>query len=127
MQQVQIVVREDDGVSVEDGLRLHVPLIHNEDSATVVAFSEGTLLRIAKDPAYADGPWRITRIQAGLAVYERHAAVQLTTGWDHSDRVRLTGGDDQLRWVVIGEQEYSADNAPDTAEAAPTSDAGAEA
>jgi len=68
-----------------------------EPKTRFLAFSDGTLLSIVYgiDGAY----WRINRMVAGQATYEKHEATY--DDGDYSDRVTLTG--DNLRWVVLGE------------------------
>jgi hypothetical protein len=109
MKQVQVKV-QDDEISVEDGIVKRIPMSHAEDSSTIVAFSEGTVLEVKKGEDDENGPWRVTRIQAGTAVYERTEADADKD--EPTDTVRLSGGEDQLRWVVVADKECFATDAP---------------
>lgn len=68
----------------------------DSDEKRLLAFSDGTVLRIWYDD---EGMWRIQQIAKGTAKYEHKAATDPDD--DYSDHVNLTG---KIDWVVFGEE-----------------------
>lgn len=86
----------DDMVVVEGAVNEEWDYTGDDEDAPgdVVAFSDGTVLRIAWTE---DGMWRITPHARGTAVLSVVQAVD--DGESYSDRATLTG---EVRWVVHG-------------------------
>lgn len=63
---------------------------HNDNEGDLLAFSDGTVLRIRHD-----APWRITPVARGTAVLH----VEQATDEEGTDKATLTG---DIRWVVQG-------------------------
>lgn len=70
---------------------------HYSDDPIFMAVSDGTLLRIVYDE---DGIWRITRIVAGAATFEK---TEGDVEKDTPDIVTLFG-DTPIKFVVLGKQ-----------------------
>lgn len=70
------------------------PEQHANDAGDILAFSDGTVLRVAFDPD-GSGNWRITPLAAGTA----QLTITQTTEEDDTDRAVLNGN---VRWVVHG-------------------------
>ncbi len=68
----------------------------DEDTGVVLAFSDGTLLRVHYN---ADGIWRITPLSNGSAKYTKVFEATDSDGDAYSDRVELEGA---FAWVVCG-------------------------
>jgi hypothetical protein len=81
----------DDLIEIEGDIREEFYL-RDEDEGDLIAFSDGTVLRIA-----FSGPWRITPVAKGSA----ELSIQQVTEDDDegSDRATITG---DVRWVVHG-------------------------
>lgn len=68
-----------------------------EDGPALLAFSDGTVLRIEFE---RDGTWRIAQIKQGSAEYTHVPSVGDD---DYSDRVTLSGDiGGTIAWVVLG-------------------------
>ena len=65
-----------------------------EDDGTILAISDGTLLRVKYD-----GIWRITTITKGASVLSKEEAPEDDDD-NYSDRVTLEGP--QFNWVALG-------------------------
>lgn len=70
----------------------------NEDDGDLIAFSDGTLLRVKFSPD-GTGNWRITPVHRGAA----KLAIEQTDGEDSTDRATLDG---DVRWVCQGGQHH---------------------
>lgn len=84
----------DDLIEIEGAIREEFPAYG--DDAAFLAFSDGTVLRVA----YGQGNqamWHITRVATGTAAYSHHGATDEDK--DYSDRVTLSG---EIEWVVCG-------------------------
>ena len=68
------------------------------DEAIQIGFSDGTLLT-AKYGGDGTACWRINRIKAGTAEYEKYHEGDPDD--DYTDRVRLTG---QFSWYLVGDK-----------------------
>lgn len=64
------------------------------DDERVLAFSDGTLLRVAYDK---DGLWHFNRLMAGSAVLEK---IEGDVEADRGDVIHLTG---DIKWVTFGD------------------------
>jgi hypothetical protein len=96
---VTIYGASDDLIEIEGDIREEFNHYSNEDDdARLLGFSDGTLLRVVYDK---DGIWRLTRIAAGSARFEKTEGVVED---DTNDVVTLHG---DIKWVVFGE-EYAA-------------------
>lgn len=67
---------------------------YGQPSGDILAFSDGTVLRITFDPD-GSGNWRITPLARGTALL----TVEQTTGEDSTDKATLDG---EVSWVVHG-------------------------
>jgi hypothetical protein len=88
---VTIYGASDDLIEVDGAIREEFS--HYSDDSALLAFSDGTVLRIVHDQ---DGIWRITPVATGSA--------QLTHVFgqddrEHTDKATLDG---DVRWVVYG-------------------------
>lgn len=101
----QIVVTgySDDLIEVEGVLREEFPYQDTDgDEGDLVAFSDGTVLRIRYTNEGADGIWRITPVALGTAALDLDQC-PATDPDRYSDRMALTfPADDPPRWVVHG-------------------------
>lgn len=73
-----------------------------------VAFSDGTVLRIAYTDEGVDGIWRITPITRGTAKLDIVQCVPSDDDRDYSDKATLTGPASALRWVMLGATFHAA-------------------
>ncbi|WP_433730778.1 hypothetical protein ACQP2Y_20990 [Actinoplanes sp. CA-051413] len=83
----------DDLIEVDGDIREEFPYRSDEESG-ILAFSDGTVLRIAFDPD-GSGNWRITPLAQGSA----KLAIAQTAEEDDTDRANLDG---EIAWVVHG-------------------------
>ena len=67
------------------------------DDGGLLAFSDGTVLRVAYTD---DGVWRVTPLSRGSATMTKTEAVDADDD-NYSDRVTLDG---DIRWVVFGSE-----------------------
>ena len=93
---VEVFGASDDLIEVEGALCEEFNALNLEEGG-LLAFSDGTLLRVIYDQ---DGIWRITRLAEGKAEFEKDENPP-TDDERYSDRVTLTG---DLRWVVFGKE-----------------------
>ena len=68
-----------------------------EADARILAFSDGTVLKILYD---REGMWRIRRIASGTAEYRNVEAEDPNDRNNYSDRATLTG---DIKWCVPGD------------------------
>jgi hypothetical protein len=93
---VTIYGASDDLIEVTGDISEEFPL-NNSREGDLLAFSDGTLLRIA----YTDGVWRITPLVRGTATLTVYQWVDGDEG--HSDQGTLVEGDQgDLTWVMHG-------------------------
>ncbi len=88
----------DDVITVAGDLEEEFTYKDSGGGGDLVAFGDGTLLRIVFDPD-GTGNWRITPVQRGTATL----VIEQTTGEDGTDRATLTG---PVRWVARGDQHH---------------------
>jgi hypothetical protein len=86
----------DDLIEIDGDLNDEVAYTGDEDEGILVAFSDGTVLRITYG-ANDEGFWRISRIVAGSAAYDHKPGEDERE--DYSDRVTLEG---DFKWAVCG-------------------------
>jgi len=68
---------------------------HNSDEPALLAFSDGTVLRVTFDE---DGIWRITPVISGTATFSHEFGQD---DREHSDKATLDG---DVRWVMYGSE-----------------------
>jgi hypothetical protein len=93
MAKVEIYGSSDDLIEIDGDISEEFYAL-SEDDGGLLAFSDGTLLRIAYDN---DGMWRISPVLVGSAIYEMVQATDPDD--DYSDHAWLTG---DIEWVVLG-------------------------
>ena len=86
----------DDLIEIEGDIREEFNWIPEERETRVLAFSDGTLLRVSYDD---DGIWRLVRMVKGSANFEK---VEGDAEEDTPDKVTLSGA--EIKWVVLGEE-----------------------
>jgi hypothetical protein len=96
---VTIYGASDDLIEVDGDISEEFPLNNTGNDGDVLAFSDGTILRIA----YTDpGVWRITKVAQGTATLTIEQAPEDVDD-DYTDRATLVEGDQgDLTWVVHG-------------------------
>lgn len=99
MARVEVYGASDDLIEVEGAIREEFNALGQAadgGEGGLLAFSDGTVLEVEYT---SSGVWRISRIAAGGAVYQRTEA----TGpdGDYTDRVALVG---DISWVVFGKR-----------------------
>ncbi|MBZ0270558.1 hypothetical protein K8I61_00865 [bacterium] len=105
MQAVTIRGASDDLIEVEGDINEefnHYGSCDDNAEPRYLAFGDGTVLSITY--GVGGGFWRINRVRAGSAVYEKQEATDENSD-DYSDRVTLTG---ELGCVVFGTQYVKA-------------------
>lgn len=90
---ISITGASDDLVEVEGDIREEFSWSPDGDGETLMAVSDGTVLRVEYDK---NGIWRFTRIATGTATYSK---VEGDVEKDTFDVVTLEG---DIKWVVIG-------------------------
>lgn len=91
---VEVYGASDDLIEINGDLTEEFTLPGSDEA--LLAFSEGTVLRIKYTP---DGIWRIAPVANGMATYTITQGTDVDN--DYTDRVFLTLGDD-IEWVVLG-------------------------
>lgn len=88
----------DDLIEIEGDIReeFYAIDIGQSDEGGLLAFSDGTVLRIAYTD---DGVWRITPVHTGLCTFNIVQAVSADDD-NYSDRATLSG--ETISWVVLG-------------------------
>jgi hypothetical protein len=94
--QITIYGASDDLIEIEGDIREEFSLDNMDDNGDLLAFSDGTVLRIAYK---SSGVWRITKVFEGTATIEINQAPEADED-NYSDRATVTG--DPLVWVVHG-------------------------
>jgi hypothetical protein len=94
MGHVTISGASDDLIEVEGDIREEFYEKNASNDGDILAFSDGTVLRIAFDPD-GSGNWRITPLARGAA----ELTITQTVEEDDTDRADLEG---DLAWVVHG-------------------------
>lgn len=92
--QIEIYGASDDLIEIDGGIREEFS--PGRDDEALLAFSDGTVLRIAYTN---DGLWRISPITHGTATYSIVQATDVDD--DYTDRAVLAG---DIKWVVLGSQ-----------------------
>lgn len=92
---ITLTGHSDDLIEIEGDIREEFDAADGEPR--VVAFSDGTVLRIH----YLDGVWRITPITALNPAEQRIFQAAENDEDDYSDMAEVDG---TIRWVVIGTQ-----------------------
>jgi len=87
----------DDLIEIEGDITDEFNVYLNGDETVLLAVSDGTLLRVKYDE---DGIWRLNRVVAGLAAFEKEEGDIVK---DTPDKITLTGVE-YFKWVVVGEQ-----------------------
>ena len=93
---VTIYGASDDLIEIYGDIREEFNWIPDDDETRLLAFSDGTLLRVAYD---SDGIWRLNKVASGTAQF---AKVEGDVEKDTPDKVTLSGV--EIKWVVLGEQ-----------------------
>lgn len=91
---VTVTGASDDLIEVGGDIEEEFNAMLDPDESRILAFSDGTLLRIRYD---RDGIWRITRINNGAAQFSK---VEGSVSEDTFDVVTLSGV--LIEWVAIG-------------------------
>jgi hypothetical protein len=92
---VTVYGASDDLIEIEGDIREEFNWIPEERETRVLAFSDGTLLRVSYDD---NGIWRLAKIVGGSAKLEK---VEGDAEEDTPDKVTLSGV--EIRWVILGE------------------------
>lgn len=100
---IKVYGANDDLIEVEGDIREE--FYADDAEATILGFSDGTLLSVEFD---RDGIWRIRRLALGSAGYRHTEAVDAGIG--HSDTVELDGA---IAWVVFGSAWAKTEEAKD--------------
>ena len=96
---VKVYGASDDLIEIEGDIRAEFGASINEGETNLLAFSDGTLLRLTYD---YDGIWRITIVELGTStVVQTHGSVKDDT----NDVVTIKG---DVRWVVCADGEKMA-------------------
>lgn len=93
---VTVYGASDDLIEIEGDIREEFNWIPDGDETRLLAFSDGTLLRVAYD---SDGIWRLNKVASGTAQFSK---VECDVEKDTPDNVTLSGV--EIKWVVLGEQ-----------------------
>jgi len=94
--QVTIYGASDDLIEIEGDVNEEFNWPFRDDEDGLLAFSDGTLLRIKYDK---DGIWRLNRVKSGLTYFSKEEG---DIEKDTPDKVTLSGYD--IKWVVLGKQ-----------------------
>jgi hypothetical protein len=96
---IKIYGASDDLIEIEGDIReeFEAYKYDKEEKPAILAVSDGTLLKMWYDD---DGIWRISRLVAGTAVFEK---IEGDVEKDTPDIVTLTA-ETPIKWVVVGEQ-----------------------
>lgn len=97
MGSVTIYGASDDLIEVEGDLDEEFTYLERDEEGDLLAFSEGTVVRIKHD---SDGVWRITPVATGTA-FPAMVQAPVDDEDNYSDRLTLSGPM-QFRWVVQG-------------------------
>ncbi len=92
---ITVTGHSDDIIAISGDLNEEFPYNGNDGKGDLLAFSDGTLLRIQFDRD-GDGTWRITPLRSGAA----GLAVDQHVGEDGTDTATLDGSG--IRWAVHG-------------------------
>lgn len=102
MSEVKVSGASDDIINIDGAISEEFSCWGGDDpEPRFLAFSDGTLLSIQY--GVGGGLWRINRLSAGTAEYEKVEATDEDE--NYSDVVTLRG---DLRWVVMGEHHAKA-------------------
>ena len=104
---IKIFGASDDLIEIEGDITEEFNIILEENESAILAVSDGTLLKVSYD-----GCWRIVRIHAGMAGYER---VYEAVGFDddkYSDEIELRWGF-PFEWVALATEYRSKRKRPD--------------
>ena len=93
---ITIYGASDDLIEIEGDIREEFYWIPDDDETRLLAFSDGTLLRVAYD---SDGIWRLNKVASGTAQFSK---VEGDVEKDTPDSVTLSGV--EIKWVVLGDQ-----------------------
>ena len=93
---VTVYGASDDLIEIEGDIREEFSWIPDGDETRLLAFSDGTLLRVAYD---SDGIWRLNKVAGGAAQFSK---VEGDAQKDTPDSVTLSGV--EIKWVALGEQ-----------------------
>jgi len=93
---ITIYGASDDLIEIDGDICEEFNWIPSDDGTRLLAFSDGTLLRVAYD---CDGIWRLNLVARGAA---RFTKVEGDVEKDTPDEVTLS--DVEIKWVVLGEQ-----------------------
>lgn len=93
---ITIYGASDDLIEIEGDIQEELIFFPDGDESRLLAFSDGTLLRVMYDK---DGIWRLTRFAKGLAEFSK---VEGDAEADTPDTVTLSGV--MIWWVVMGDQ-----------------------
>lgn len=94
MAKIEIYGASDDLIELDGDISEEFNPPYDEDAGSLLAFSDGTVLKIV----YGDeGIWRISPIHTGTAAYELTQGTDMDE--DYTDRATLTG---EIDWVVFG-------------------------
>jgi hypothetical protein len=91
---IKIHGESDDLIEIEGDIHQEFNIPLDDDESIILAFSDGTLLKIQ-----FDGCWRITRIHAGLATYNKIYEAISPDDDKYSDEVELTGH--SISWIAL--------------------------
>lgn len=93
---IKIYGASDDLIEIEGDINEEFNWIADDDETRLLAFSDGTLLRVMYD---RDGIWRLNKVASGTAEFLK---VEGDVEKDTPDEVTLSGV--EIKWVVLGEQ-----------------------
>lgn len=93
---IKVYGASDDLIEIEGDIREEFSFYSRDKESRLLAFSDGTLLRIIYDD---DGIWRISLIARGRSDFSKQEG---SVPEDTNDIVTLAG--ETISWVVLGEQ-----------------------
>lgn len=92
---VKVYGASDDLIEIEGDIREEFNWIADDGESRLLAFSDGTLLRVSYDK---DGIWRLSKVVGGTAELEK---IEGDVENDTPDIVTLHG---TIRWVAFAEE-----------------------
>jgi len=93
---VTIYGASDDLIEIEGDIREEFNVYLENDETRLLAFSDGTLLRVKYDE---DGIWRLSLVASGTAQFYK---VEGSVEEDTPDRVTLS--DTKIKWVALADK-----------------------
>ena len=92
---IRITGASDDLIEIEGDIREEFNVYLEKHESVLLAFSDGTVLRVIYDK---DGIWRISRVHCGSSGFSKSEG---SADKDTNDIVTLVG---DIKWVVLGDK-----------------------